>query len=61
MVVIALGWLFTGADSLASDRLGCFNMSLKGHGEAVRFMKEFGVPLLVTGGAGDGGCSAVCV
>jgi len=39
-----------GADSLANDRLGCFNMSLKGHGEAVRFMKEFNVPMLVTGG-----------
>ncbi len=41
-----------GADSLAHDRLGCFNMSLKGHGEAIRFMKEFGVPMLVTGGGG---------
>jgi hypothetical protein len=25
-------------------------MSLKGHGEAIRFMKEFNVPMLVTGG-----------
>lgn len=41
-----------GADSLANDRLGCFNMSCKGHGEAVRFMKEFGLPMLVTGGGG---------
>ncbi|GAX79964.1 hypothetical protein CEUSTIGMA_g7403.t1 [Chlamydomonas eustigma] len=41
-----------GADSLAHDRLGCFNMSLKGHGEAIRFMKEFGIPMLVTGGGG---------
>uniref|UniRef100_A0A7S0RD65 Histone deacetylase n=1 Tax=Chlamydomonas leiostraca TaxID=1034604 RepID=A0A7S0RD65_9CHLO len=41
-----------GADSLANDRLGCFNMSLRGHGEALRFMKEFGVPMLVTGGGG---------
>jgi acetoin utilization deacetylase AcuC-like enzyme len=39
-----------GADSLAHDRLGCFNLSLKGHSDAVRFMKEFGVPMLVTGG-----------
>ena len=41
-----------GADSLAHDRLGCFNISLKGHGEAVRFMKGFNIPMLVTGGGG---------
>jgi hypothetical protein len=41
-----------GADSLAHDRLGCFNLSMKGHGEAVEFMKGFGVPMLVTGGGG---------
>jgi hypothetical protein len=39
-----------GADSLANDRLGCFNLSIAGHAEAVRFMKGFNVPLLVTGG-----------
>ncbi len=39
-----------GADYLAHDRLGCFNMSLKGHGEAIRFMKEYNIPMLVTGG-----------
>jgi acetoin utilization deacetylase AcuC-like enzyme len=42
-----------GADSLANDRLGCFNLSIAGHAEAVRFMKAFNVPLLVTGGACD--------
>ena len=41
-----------GADSLAHDRLGCFNLSMQGHGEAVGFMKAFGVPMLVTGGGG---------
>lgn len=41
-----------GADSLAHDRLGCFNLSMKGHGEAVEFMKSFNVPMLVTGGGG---------
>jgi histone deacetylase 1/2 len=41
-----------GADSLAADRLGCFNLSLDGHADCVRFMKRFGVPLLVTGGGG---------
>lgn len=41
-----------GADSLTGDRLGCFNLTLKGHGECCRFMKSFGVPLLVLGGGG---------
>ncbi len=41
----------TGADSLANDRLGCFNLSIAGHAEAVRFVKAFNLPLLVTGGA----------
>lgn len=41
-----------GADSLTGDRLGCFNLTLEGHGECVRFMKGFGVPLLVLGGGG---------
>lgn len=41
-----------GADSLASDRLGCFNLTLQGHADAVKFMKGFNVPMLVTGGGG---------
>ena len=41
-----------GADSLTGDRLGCFNLTLKGHAECVRFMKSFNVPLLVLGGGG---------
>ena len=41
-----------GADSLAADRLGCFNLSLDGHADCVKFMKKFNVPLLVTGGGG---------
>jgi acetoin utilization deacetylase AcuC-like enzyme len=41
-----------GADSLASDRLGCFNLSIKGHGECVSFMKTFNVPMIVLGGGG---------
>ena len=39
-----------GADSLANDRLGIFNLSVEGHAEAVRFMKKFNIPMLVTGG-----------
>ncbi|KAL0246075.1 hypothetical protein GEMRC1_007291 [Eukaryota sp. GEM-RC1] len=41
-----------GADSLAGDRLGCFNLSLAGHGECVRFMQTFNVPMVVLGGGG---------
>jgi histone deacetylase 1/2 len=41
-----------GADSLAADRLGCFNLSLEGHAECVSFMKSFKIPILVTGGGG---------
>jgi histone deacetylase 1/2 len=41
-----------GADSLTGDRLGCFNLTLKGHGRCVSFMKSFNVPLLVLGGGG---------
>lgn len=41
-----------GADSLAGDRLGCFNLSIRGHGECVRFIRELGLPLLVLGGGG---------
>jgi len=41
-----------GADSLSGDRLGCFNLSLDGHADCVRFMKSFGVPMLVIGGGG---------
>jgi len=41
-----------GADSLAHDRLGCFNLSTKGHGECVDYVKKFNVPLMVLGGGG---------
>ncbi|KAJ3675084.1 hypothetical protein LUZ60_004126 [Juncus effusus] len=41
-----------GADSLAGDRLGCFNLSIEGHAECVRFVRKFNIPLLVTGGGG---------
>jgi histone deacetylase 1/2 len=41
-----------GADSLSGDRLGCFNLSLKGHGGCVEFLKSFNVPMLVLGGGG---------
>ncbi|KAK2158305.1 hypothetical protein LSH36_173g05060 [Paralvinella palmiformis] len=41
-----------GADSLGCDRLGCFNLSIKGHGDCVKFVKDLGIPLLVLGGGG---------
>jgi len=41
-----------GADSLAGDRLGCFNLSLRGHADCVEFVKSFNVPTLVLGGGG---------
>jgi histone deacetylase 1/2 len=41
-----------GADSLAGDRLGCFNLSLHGHAQCVEFVKSFNVPTLVLGGGG---------
>lgn len=41
-----------GADSLSGDRLGCFNLSVKGHAECVRYMRSFNVPLLMVGGGG---------
>ncbi|KAL0867581.1 hypothetical protein ABMA27_008349 [Loxostege sticticalis] len=41
-----------GADSLAGDRLGCFALSTRGHGECVKFVKNLNVPTLVVGGGG---------
>ncbi|KAJ2546213.1 histone deacetylase, partial [Coemansia sp. RSA 1836] len=41
-----------GTDSLAGDKLGCFNLSMEGHAECVRFVKDFNLPTLVLGGGG---------
>ncbi|KAI9137217.1 hypothetical protein BKA69DRAFT_1099308 [Paraphysoderma sedebokerense] len=41
-----------GADSLGCDRLGCFCLSIRGHGECVDYMKSFNVPMIVLGGGG---------
>merc|ERR1719433_1500435 len=41
-----------GADSLSGDRLGCFNLTLKGHAKCVEFMKKYNLPLLLLGGGG---------
>jgi len=41
-----------GADSLAGDRLGCFNLSHRGHAECLRHMLSYNLPSLVLGGGG---------
>lgn len=41
-----------GADSLTGDRLGVFNLSLKGHAACVDHVMTFNVPTLVLGGGG---------
>ncbi|XP_038685256.1 histone deacetylase 6-like isoform X2 [Tripterygium wilfordii] len=41
-----------GADSLAGDRLGDFNLSVKGHADCLRFLRSFNVPLMILGGGG---------
>lgn len=41
-----------GADSLSGDRLGCFNLSLKGHADCVDYVRSFHIPTLVLGGGG---------
>ena len=41
-----------GADSLTGDRLGCFNLTLKGHGKCVDFIRSYDLPLLLLGGGG---------
>ncbi|EXJ93796.1 histone deacetylase 1/2 [Capronia coronata CBS 617.96] len=41
-----------GGDSLSGDRLGCFNLSMRGHANCVRFVKSFNLPTLIVGGGG---------
>jgi histone deacetylase 1/2 len=41
-----------GADSLTRDRLGRFNLTLKGHAECVKICRGFGLPLMLLGGGG---------
>ena len=41
-----------GGDSLSGDRLGCFNLSMRGHANCVDFVRSFGLPTLVLGGGG---------
>ena len=41
-----------GADSLAYDKLGTYNTTLRGHGACVKLVKDWNLPLLVLGGGG---------
>ncbi|KAH0569817.1 Histone deacetylase [Spironucleus salmonicida] len=41
-----------GADSLAGDRLGSFNLTLRGHGACLEFVKTFNLPTIILGGGG---------
>ncbi|KAI2618489.1 histone deacetylase phd1 [Hypoxylon sp. NC1633] len=41
-----------GADSLAGDRLGRFNLLVQGHASCVEYCKRLNIPLLMFGGGG---------
>lgn len=41
-----------GADSLSGDRLGCFNLSVIGHGKCIEIVKSLNLPLIILGGGG---------
>lgn len=41
-----------GADSLAGDKLGCFNLTMQGHASCVRFIRALNIPLILLGGGG---------
>lgn len=41
-----------GADSLAGDRLGDFNLTTRGHGNCVKLIRSFNVPMMMLGGGG---------
>ena len=34
----------SGADSLSGDRLGCFNLSIRGHAECLKYMQRLMYP-----------------
>jgi len=41
-----------GADSLAGDKLGRFNVTMEGHASCVQHMRKTGLPLILLGGGG---------
>jgi len=44
--------LCCGADSLSGDRVGCWNLSIKGHAAVLDFVKTYNLPMMVLGGGG---------
>ena len=44
--------LCCGADSISGDRVGCWNLSIRGHAACLEHMKSYNVPMLVLGGGG---------
>ncbi|TFY81463.1 hypothetical protein EWM64_g2550 [Hericium alpestre] len=41
-----------GSDSLAGDKLGCFNITMQGHAQCVQFTRRFNIPFILVGGGG---------
>lgn len=41
-----------GADSLAGDKLGCFNITMYGHAHCVQYLRKQNIPLILLGGGG---------
>ncbi|KAE8378964.1 hypothetical protein BDV26DRAFT_260337 [Aspergillus bertholletiae] len=41
-----------GGDSLSGDRLGSFNLSMRGHANCVNYVKSFNLPTMLVGGGG---------
>ncbi|KAB8233894.1 hypothetical protein BDV23DRAFT_158614 [Aspergillus alliaceus] len=41
-----------GGDSLSGDRLGSFNLSMRGHANCVNYIKSFNLPTMLVGGGG---------
>lgn len=41
-----------GADSLAGDKLGCFNITMEGHARCVQYLRRSNLPLILLGGGG---------
>ncbi|EGO02405.1 hypothetical protein SERLA73DRAFT_178334 [Serpula lacrymans var. lacrymans S7.3] len=41
-----------GGDSIAGDKLGCFNITMHGHAHCVQFIRKKNIPLILLGGGG---------
>ncbi|KRZ03404.1 Histone deacetylase 1, partial [Trichinella zimbabwensis] len=41
-----------GSDSLSGDRLGVLNLTAKGHGNCVEYVRSLNIPLMLVGGGG---------